>query len=239
MANPDIYKIKMNLFELTSNEIYLNKKIPIFTEDEEARIFLEILFEYFTERSPDIFLRIKECFHFVDVKIGANNLVNIFEDRYLIDSTMQSICILDGDHKNNTDPNKYIISLPGDKSPEEMIFKYSIALNEKKDPFWDDPVVQRHGWYKSTFVSKIKSDIDRISAEIEKTRNEGKSTKGLLRELNKNTFKKHRQFFVMMFKHWVHNPANKNQVEQFYNNLHVMFLKTAKFHAIDPHLWEE
>jgi AAA15 family ATPase/GTPase len=239
MDNPDIYKIRMNLLEQTSNEIYLNKKIPVFTEDEEARTFLGILFEHFAERSPGIFPEVKECFHLVDVKIGANNLVNIFEDRYLIDSTMQSICILDGDHKNNANLNKYIISLPGDKSPEEMIFEYSIALHNTNDHFWNDPAVHRYGWYKSTFVSKIKPDIDKISTEIEKTKNEGKSIKGLSRELNKNAFKKHSQFFVMMFKHWVHNPVNKKQVDQFYNNLRIMFLKTAEFHAIDPHLWEE
>jgi hypothetical protein len=239
MVNPDIYKIKMNLLEQTGNEIYLNKKIPVFTEDEEARIFLEILFEYFTERAPDIFSKIKEYFHFVDVKIGANNLISIFEDRYLIDSTMQSICILDGDHNGNVDLNKYIISLPGGKSPEEMIFEYSIALSETKDPFWDDPAIHRQGWYKSTFVSKIKPDIDNISVKIGKTRNEGKSTRGLLRELNKSIFNNYKHFFVMMFKHWVHNPVNRKQVDQFYNNLRIMFLKTAEFHAVDPHLWED
>jgi hypothetical protein len=152
---------------------------------------------------------------------------------------MQSICILDGDRKSNTDLNKYIISLPGDRSPEEMIFEYSIALSKKNDPFWEDPAIHRHGWYKQTFVSKIKPDIDSISIEIKKTSDEKKSTKGLLRELNKNTFKRYRSFFVMMFKHWVHNPDNKEQVDRFYNNLRIMFLKTAEFHAIDPHLWAE
>jgi AAA15 family ATPase/GTPase len=239
MENPDIYKIKMNLLEQTGSEIYLNKKIPVFTEDEEARIFLEILFEYFSRKSPDVFSRIKECFHIVDVRIGANNLLNIFEDRYLIDSTMQSICILDGDHKSSTDLNRYIIALPGNKSPEEMIFEYSMDLQKTNDPFWDDPVAQQQGWYKTTFLSRIKPDIDKISTEIEKTKAEGKSTRGLARELNKYTFNKHRQFFVMMFKHWVNNPANKKQVGQFYDNIRTMFLKTARFHAIDPHLWEE
>jgi AAA15 family ATPase/GTPase len=209
MENPDIYKIKMNLLEQTGSEIYLNKKIPVFTEDEEARIFLEILFEYFSKRSPDVFPRIKECFHIVDVKIGANNLLNIFGDRYLIDSTMQSICILDGDRKGSTDLDKYIVALPGDKSPEEMVFEYSMNLQKTNDPFWNDPVAQQQGWYKTTFDSRIKPDIDKISAEIEKTRAEGKSTRGLARELNKETFNKHRQFFVMMFKHWVNNPVNK------------------------------
>jgi hypothetical protein len=239
MENPDIYKIKMNLLQLTNSEVYLNRKIPVFTEDEEARVFLEIIFEYFSESLPRIFAKYKDYFHFVNVKIGATNLTNIFEDRYLIDSTLQSICILDGDHKNKTDYNKYIIALPGDKSPEEMIFEYSVKLSDSNDPFWDDPKIQRRGFFKDTYIDKIKPDIDNISAEIERIKNEGGSTKGITRELNKKVFNKHQVFFGMLFKHWVRNSQNTKQMEQFYKDIHTMFLKTAEFHGIDPKLWEE
>ena len=239
MVNPDIYKIRMNLLSMTSNEIYLNKKIPVFTEDEEARIFLEIIFEYFSQKQPDIFSKFKDFFHLVNIKIGANNLINIFADRYLIDSTMQSICILDGDHQNKRDYGNYIITLPGEKSPEELIFEYSISLSNTNDPFWDDGVVQKHGFYKSTFIDKIKPDIDNISAEIKKNKNEGESTKGKLRELNKREFGNHSLFFTLLFKHWVNNPVNKKQMDQFYTDLKTMFQKTARFHAINPRLWED
>jgi hypothetical protein len=239
MENPDIYKIRMNLLQLTSSEVYLNRKIPVFTEDEEARVFLEVIFEYFSESRPQIFIKFKDYFHFVNIKIGATNLTNIFEDRYLIDSTMQSICILDGDQKSKADYNKYIIALPGDKSPEEMIFEYSVKLSNSNDPFWDDAIIHRYGFFKDTYIGKIKPDIDNISLEIEKIKNEGGSTKGVARELNKKVFNKHRVFFGMLFKHWVRNSQNTKQMEQFYKDIHIMFLKTAEFHGIDPKLWEE
>lgn len=43
--NPDIYKIKMYLHGITRSNIYVNKRIPIFMEDEEARFFLNIVFD--------------------------------------------------------------------------------------------------------------------------------------------------------------------------------------------------
>jgi hypothetical protein len=211
----------------------------VFTEDEEARIFLEAIFEYFSEKRPQIFSKFKDYFHFVNVKIGATNLINIFEDRYLIDSTMQSICNLDGDQKNKADYSKYIIALPGDKSPEEMIFEYSVKLSASNDPFWDDAIIQRYGFYKDPYIGKIKPDIDTISAEIEKIKTEGGSTKGIARELNKKICNKHQVFFSILFKHWVRNSQNNKQMSQFYNDIHTMFLKTAEFHGVDPKLWEE
>jgi len=239
MTNPDIYKIRMNLLSLTSNEIYHNKKIPVFTEDEEARIFLEIIFDYFSQKQPGIFSKFRDFFHMVNIKIGADNLYNIFEDRYLIDSTMQSICILDGDQKNKADYGKYIIALPGEKSPEELIFEYSISISKTNDPFWDDETVQRHGFYKTTFIDNIKPDIENISAEIAKIKDEGESTKGKTRELNKKVFTKHINFFNLLFKNWVNSPVNKKQMDKFYIDLRTMFQKTARFHAIDPRLWED
>jgi AAA15 family ATPase/GTPase len=239
MTNPDIYKIRMNLLNLTSNEIYLNRKIPVFTEDEEARVFLEIIFEYFSQKQPSIFSEFKDFFHLVDIKIGADNLVNIFKDRYLIDSTMQSICILDGDSKDKSDYSKYIIALPGEKSPEELIFEYSIYLSKINDPFWEDGAVHRLGFYKTKFIDDIKPDIESIFVKIENIKKEGGSIKGKTRELNKEVFNKHISFFQLLFKHWIDNKSNAKQMEKFYNDLRIMFLKTSRFHAIDPRLWEE
>jgi AAA15 family ATPase/GTPase len=239
METPDIYKIRMNLLQLTSDKIYLNKKIPVFTEDEEARIFLDVIFEYFSERHPQIFAKFKDYFHFVDVRIGAINLINIFEDRYLIDSTMQSICILDGDHKNKADYGKYIIALPGDKSPEEMIFEYSIELSNTNDPFWNDSTIQKYGFFKTHYIDNIKPDIENISTEIANMKKIGNSTKGVTRELNKKIFNKHKNFFLFVFKHWVRHPKNSKHIERFYKDIRVMFLKTAGFHGINPQLWED
>ena len=76
MNSPDIYKIKMFLYNVTKDDIYLSKKIPIFTEDKEARVFFNILFDYFEEIYSE-FSQIRRFFYFVEANIGATNLQEI------------------------------------------------------------------------------------------------------------------------------------------------------------------
>ncbi len=126
MNSPDIYKIKMFLYNVTKDDIYLSKKIPIFTEDKEARVFFNILFDYFEEIYSE-FSQIRRFFHFVEANIGATNLQAIFNDSYLLKTTMKYICILDGDQ--NPDLNKYTITLPGGDSPQKIVMSYAMFLH--------------------------------------------------------------------------------------------------------------
>jgi AAA15 family ATPase/GTPase len=50
MPEPDITKIKMDLKTLARKDIYEGKKIPIFTEDAQARCFLNIILDYWSEK---------------------------------------------------------------------------------------------------------------------------------------------------------------------------------------------
>lgn len=113
MEEPDIYKIKMHLQSITKNDIYAEKVIPLFTEDDEARFILTLLFDYLKSVYPN-FRNALSFFHFVHAKIGADNLYSIFSDSKLLHTTIRSICILDGDH--DSDLKNCIISLPGNKS---------------------------------------------------------------------------------------------------------------------------
>lgn len=234
MESPDIYKIKMHLHGLTHNDIYLSRVVPIFTEDSEARIFLNIIFDYFSNKKPD-FTKVRHLFHFVDANIGANNLMNIFKDSYLIKSTMQSICILDGDQKS--DYSKYIISLPGGASPENLIMEYSLFLYDNDDPFWIEETILNLNYGKVYFRDSIRPDIENIDETLKKYKNEGKSTHGVRRELSKNVFIKHQRFFELLFKHWVNNPENEEGMEKFYKDLNIMFKKVAEFHEVNPNEW--
>lgn len=235
MDCPDIYKIKMYLHGITRDNIYINKAIPIFTEDKEARLFLNILFDYFEEHKP-AFSRVRRFFHLVDVNIGANNLINIFSDSYLLNSTMRSICILDGDQ--NSDYSKYIITLPGGESPEEMIMNYSIILFDNDDDFWIDETILDLNYGKITYRDNILPDIKGISDSIRELRDNGKSTHGVKRQKNKEVFNKHQLFFRLLFKHWVNNDEYSEAVEKFYKDLNVMFKKVAEFHAINSNDWK-
>lgn len=238
MESPNIYKIQMHLRGLTNSSIYENKKIPILTEDQEARVFLELILEYFfSNKISDGFNRVKPFFHLVGCKIGADNLKTLFEDEILLKSTAQLICILDGD--KSLDLNKNIIKLPGDKSPEQFIFEYSITLmNDISDTFFNDQSIIDLGYSKAYFRDSIKPDIDKIESTISSLTSNGESIKGKRREMSKEVFNKHIVFFRLLFKHWLNNSLNQTQIDSFYKNLHIMFKKTAPCYMIAPDLWD-
>lgn len=234
---PDIYKIKMYLHNITDNDIYSGKKIPIFSEDAEARVFLNILFDFFTENYEG-FSKVRNYFHIVNVNIGAKNILNIFEDIYLLKSTMQSICILDGDQHNKRDLNKHITVLPGIFSPEKLIMNYSVTLFEADDPFWIEPSILSCGYGKIYYLDKIKPDFDSIDIKIQELKKNGISIHGKERELRKKIFEKHERFFELLFRHWINNPNNRNLIDPFYNDLHILFKKVAAFHGVNPKFWD-
>ncbi len=238
LDSPDIYKIKMYLYSITRNDIYLNKAIPIFTEDEEARLFLNILLDYYAEKKSKTFAQIRNKFHFVNANMGADNLANIFEDTYLLKSTLQAICILDGDKRGRRNLNNNIIALPGGESPEKLIMNYSIQLFDNDDSFWTDEIILNIGYVKTYFRDNILPNIDSIRKELEDLKSEKKSTKGVERALRKNVFDKHRQFFELTFKHWVHNEENEEQINGFFQDLHILFKKVAEFHGINSKDWK-
>lgn len=237
MDSPDIYKIRMFLQDITRDDIYTSNVIPVFTEDDEARIFLNILLDYF-ETKYESFARVRRFFHIVDANIGATNLVNIFSDTYLLKSTMQCICILDGDQRGKKDFDKYIITLPGGESPEKLIMDYSIQLLDDDDPFWTHETILNLNYGKANYLSSRKPDIDAISRRLRELTEAGESTHGVEREMRKKVFKKHQRFFEMLFKHWVNNSEHQDQVDKFYNELHIMFRKVSEFHGINPKEWE-
>lgn len=234
IESPDIYTIKMYLYDKTRDDIFLSKSIPVFSEDEEARVFLRILFDYFEEKYP-VFSSARNLFHFVDANIGANNLKSIFSDSFLIKTTMRCICILDGDQSRDLD--KYTAALPGSASPEKVIMNYAIQLYSNDSSFWTDDVILSLNYGKIHFRDNIKPDIDEISARIQELRDSGKSTKGVERDLRKKVFNKHSRFFEMLFKFWVHDTKNADSIYHFYRDLNALFKKVAEFHGISSRIW--
>jgi predicted ATPase len=236
MSSPDIYKIRMYLDDLTVEDIYVSKLIPVFTEDEEARIFLKLLLEYLRQQ-PIGFAKVESLFHFVNANIGATNLINIFKDNYLLRSTMQSICILDGDQQLSL--SNYTINLPGNASPEKLIMDYSVLLCDNDDDFWKDRTIIDLGYTKINYLNKIRPDIEGIEKTLTELKANGQSTKGIEREKRKKVFNDHQRFFEFLLKYWIHNPINAQEVRSFYKNLWIMFKKTAVFHGINPNIWPE
>jgi len=239
MNEPDIYKIQMYLYEITKDDIYSSKKIPVFTEDAEARVFLKLLFDYLTDENKLEFIGVRDCFHLVEANIGAGNLLNIFSDDYLLKTTMRSICMLDGDQESKCDLNKYIMTLPGEKSPEKMVMDYSLSLfHDNDDSFWTNDVILDLGLGKKHFLNCVKPDIDGVEAALQELKDRAESTHGIERQKRKDIFEKHQRFFITVFKHWLYSPKHRGQIKKFYKRLWILFQKASEFHGINPKLWK-
>lgn len=239
MAEPDIYKIKMYLHSISSNDIYTNKMIPIFTEDDEARVFLNIIFDFYERKYGEEFLKVRRFFHFVKTKIGSSNLLTIFEDEILMKSTMRSICVLDGDQNGKRSISKSILVLPGTDSPENFIMKYSMEIFEQGSPFWEEEVILDYNLGKVYYRDNVLPEIKAIDDKIQQLQVSNTSVKGIRRAESKEVFNRHKVFFEFLFKYWVNNEENSAKLELFYEDLYKAFRKTAEFHGINPKAWNK
>lgn len=236
MEDPDLFKIRMHLSSLTKEEIYLDKVIPVFTEDEEARFILDMLLKYYEERKPE-FRGVRRFFHFVNVNLGADNLRNIFGDLKLLRNTMKAICVLDGDQ--NSDLSNNIVALPGKNKvqagyglpPEKLLVEYAGMLYDKDDLFWVDNSIISIGYGKTIYLEKI---ANRIAEYIEDPDPPIKE-----RVFYKNIFNSNKPFFELLFKHWLNSNSNRSEKHRFYTELRTLFLKNARYNDINPAEWTE
>lgn len=244
MQDPDIYKIKMHLSSLTNEDIYRDKVIPIFTEDDEARFLLNAMLDYFEATKGEEFVGVRRFFHIVKVNLGADSLTDIFKDSKLLRTTMSSICVLDGDH--NPDMGNCIMTLPGKnagssgsrKSPEELLFEYADMLYEADDQFWTDRTIISKGYGKAFYLERIKEPRDQYELQCRAAEAAGTSVSKKRRVFNKELFNKELAFFGLLFKHWLHNPTNKPEIQCFYGQLKTLFQKTAQYNEISPTEWK-
>lgn len=234
MDKPDMYKIKLDLNDLISSDIYLNKSIPVFSEDAEARFVISEIFSYL-EENTEYFSRVRSRFHLVDGDIGADNLKSLFKDPYLQQSTMSSICILDGDKGSSLQYN--IVKLPGRKSPEEWLIEYARELDSRDDDFWCDNAILSRGYTKRTFRSKIDKRFKNIDEEIAAAQEAGERTHSVKRRKYKGAFNAYRDFFRFVLANWMHNPENSGELSKFCSEFHSMFLKVSEYHGIDKEAW--
>lgn len=237
MEDADIYKIKMYLHNQSKEDIYISRSIPIFTEDAEARLFLRCIFDSFERNVHGTFSQVRSLFHFVEANISGDALVNIFSDDKLLRSTMRSICIVDGDKRAQHKLENYTIALPGDKSPEELVFEYANELYLNDDAFWLDSTIISLGFTKIYFRDNVLVDINKIDEKIKELKKNEDSTKGVKRDSNKKVFNKYKRFFEIVMRKWIADHEEK--INYFYHNLHILFCKVSEFHDINPKEWIE
>ncbi|MDD3020570.1 MAG: AAA family ATPase [Alphaproteobacteria bacterium] len=235
MKDPDIFKIKMDLKTIARKDIYADKKIPIFMEDEEARTFLTAMFDYW-QGKDEKFKRIRNNFHLVEAPLGCDALRHIFGDKKLL-PIMRAICVLDGDQSK--DMGNYIIALPGKASPEKLLLEYAETLyNASNDSFWRQEEVEYSGYNKKFYSENVQLKYNTIKNKISDLKEEGKSTKGVLREKLKELWKENAEFIDLVLKEWLNDPNNKAQISQFMRDLNTMFRKTALYHGINNRDWD-
>lgn len=218
MEKPDIRKIKLFLEKKTQASLYENNKIPLMTEDKEAREFLRLIFDFYSTR--DNFSEIISIFDLIDINLGKNNLKDIFTNESL-SRTLQAICILDGDDSHNYKKN--ILTLPGKDNPEIIAFTHFKKLLDNKT-FWRQPILISNGYNISLARKELLPEIDKLLNKRD-------------REKAKNLFNKHRFLFRIILKDWLNQKENLTMLHGFYHALYGAFKKVALAHKIDPNCW--
>ncbi len=234
LTDPSIYKINMYLRNVTKTEYAFEKRIPVFTEDAEARYLLTIIFDYFSEKYED-FKKVRNYFYLVDANIGGDTLHSMFKDAKLKTFTGQ-FCILDGDKA--ADLTNRVITLPGKASPELFLIDYAKMLYDKDSCFWTSDEIMDENLGKPFYLQTFVPAVQAIDEKIAQNKEDNISTKGIKREKTKVLFNNYKKFFHILFDAWLADPDNFSQIDTFYCNLKIMFKQVAAINCIDPSLWD-
>lgn len=226
MQNPDIFKIEMHLNSETRQDLYRDKKLPIFSEDNEARIMINFIFDILSEKDQK-FASVRHYFHLVQMKSGCDNLKTLFKDKVLTANTLKAMCILDGDNRTH-ELTHNIISLPGQASPEKLTFQHLSELISKEiyNDFWCNEYLQQEGysfeWVKSNVfprASGLVSAYDRDKA------------KSLFNEQS------YHHFFTIVMKDWLLRHWEDREMKGFIKDLNILFHNLADYYGIHTAYW--
>lgn len=239
MTDPDIYKAQALLKNDIYSNIFASRFIPVLLEDQEAADFFNLLIEFFTNKNYlDCYnLNLAKLKVIEDVNISSSSMIKLFSSTSKHNVLFPLIGILDGDQTAQSNKSASMISLPGDSSPETMLFNYtSLALSKKDDEpyreFWDN-MTNEYGISIQFVTTRIIKEIEQIDSQIEEIR-QNKSAKGKRRELNKELYKKHHEFFIKLAKLWIIDPSNQAEVSKFYKSLNCVARKNAKLNQLPP-----
>lgn len=219
LESPDPLKIEMFLKEKTKADVLSEKIIPIFTEDREARLFLQLILEELGIHAAG-FREIERNIHMIDANFGSEQLTSLFRDIKLRQSSMSSICILDGDHQSNISNN--IVALPGKKAPEWVAFSYACELaKDGRNSFWSDQAVLNEGFTIKMFDHSIRPLIKQYEKSPSSER-----------ENVKKLFNENINFFILIYKAWLKSKSSKKAIRTFAGDLEKLYRKTANYHGI-------
>ncbi|OCG38829.1 AAA family ATPase [Gilliamella sp. Gris1-4] len=250
LYNPTLQRISLYLKNKIDDGKYKLKKIPVMTEDAEARIFLQEILTY-KKKENENFSKIESSLHCGQFNIGAQTLKDMNDDEVFFRSLTPSITILDGDERpSNEDPTAYkelkkiysrknIIFLPSNKSPEKLLFDYSLNVYNSQPDFWSSLDVLESQITKEYYREHIKCEIEAIDKLSHKLIKENQSSNGKIRKKRKELFKKHDLFFKLLLRHWLANKENKIELDEFIHDLKCLFKNVSTSNGIDPNIWPD
>ncbi|MCE3040499.1 AAA family ATPase [Helicobacter anatolicus] len=210
-ANPSI--IASQLLAQDRSEIYRNKYIACFVEDEEAKCLLDLVFQYYliNKEAYTSFAKFKRFFLPIVAKLGCGQL----RDMTTKMSSWAVFAILDQDEKK--DLSNRIITLPGSKmSPEKMIHRYyaeELRLNSESN-FWKemlDVSIEK--------LDDVFSELENLLAQCQE------NDKKKIRDVYKQHFQDNKDIYEILFRSWMHE--HPDEMRSFYNDLSIMFNKVA------------
>ncbi|HEM3467071.1 TPA: AAA family ATPase [Streptococcus suis] len=228
LTDANKYSINALLQNKLVNNIYSLKPIPVLLEDNEAKDFFNTLLQAYKERYS---ISLDSFFHVIGAKLSSEAIKSLATDRYANQSSLRIISITDGDQKLG---ERYLthnlFSLPGEASPEELIFQYLKEILLDDDEFWKKDDLISSGYTKKYVIETFISELDALEARLA---TEG-SHHGERREGNKKIYNLDVDFWSYVMKYWIDNPQNKAEVEKFFNNLQKAFHKTSPFYNLNP-----
>ena len=176
------------------------KKIRVYTEDNEARLFLQALLP----------TKYKKLLDIVKVNIGAKELLDLKNRK--IEEFTKNMIILDGDQPENRSKN--ILMLPGNAGPDKMLYEFLHAL-PPDDDFWPDNL--NTGGYSWQVCFKDYATLPQAN-------------KGALRIFYKDWFKQQSIYWdsnnLLAFKYWV--KKNPSAVASFLHEFEKVYNYLAK-----------
>lgn len=122
------YESIKNRLNVVLSENPKSIRVPIFSEDEEARIFCKALLK---RRSRDL--------AYLECKLGCENLLELARKQIVGFRFPESLIILDGDVRGSAakmrsmSQHKNFLILPGEKSPERLIAEFLYSLPDDSE----------------------------------------------------------------------------------------------------------
>lgn len=245
MDTPDLKKIKANLLNSLHRDLFNTVSIPILTEDAEARLLLNVLFDKFGNNTELDFSKVRNYFNPIDASFSSETLKTLCSAQTIPKNNFPAIAILDGDQIGSM--NRYtirncIITLPGNKSPERMIYDICLYLKGNKsteaDLFWNT-VENELGFTHDYMTRNIIPQFEQLDKKIEDLKAENLSIKGIYRDESKKIFNQNVAIYKKLFEFWISLDINQKEIKRFYDNLKVCYYKICDYYSLATDLWHK